>query len=92
MLRSEPTSRQRGWTITALLTETAKWRPLLSRLLSRPLLSPSTVSGDGRATTYTNATGDSYVIRPSNSAPGGQAMDYYPSNGNPQIKINLGGG
>lgn len=52
----------------------------------------SAASSDGQATIYTNANGDTYVIRPSNSAPGGQAMDYYPSNGSPQVKINLGGG
>jgi RHS repeat-associated protein len=51
----------------------------------------ASASSDGEATIYTNAQGDTYVIRPSNSAPGGQAMDYYPNNGGQPIKINFGG-
>ena len=52
-----------------------------------------TVSADGNATIYTTAEGEggTYVIRPSNSAPGGAAMDYYPINGNEPCKINFGG-
>ena len=52
-----------------------------------------TVSADGNATIYTTAEGEggTYVIRPSNSAPGGAAMDYYPINGNEPFKINFGG-
>jgi hypothetical protein len=48
-------------------------------------------SSDGAATIFTNGNGDVYVLRPSNSAPGGYALDYTPSNGNPPLKINLGG-
>lgn len=51
----------------------------------------ATVSADGKATIYTNAGSGTYVIRPSNSAPGGAAMDYYPINGNSPSKINFGG-
>ena len=50
------------------------------------------VSSDGRATIYTNSSGDQYIVRPSNSSPGGAAMDYSPSNGGPSLKINLGAG
>jgi RHS repeat-associated protein len=50
-----------------------------------------TVSADGNATIYTTAGGGTYVIRPSNSAPGSAAMDYYPINGNDPSKINFGG-
>jgi len=52
--------------------------------------SATSLSDDGQATTYTNANGDEYIIRPSNSAPGGWAMDYTSVNGT-QLKINLGG-
>lgn len=51
----------------------------------------ATTSADGQATIYTNAEGDTYIVRPSNSAPGGQAMDFYPGNGNAPVKINFGG-
>jgi hypothetical protein len=51
----------------------------------------ATVSADGNATIYTKAGSGTYVIRPSNSAPGGSAMDYYPTNGNLPSKINFGG-
>lgn len=50
-----------------------------------------TTSVDGQASIYTNADGDTYVLRPSDTAPGGQALVFYPSNGNAPIKINLGG-
>jgi hypothetical protein len=51
------------------------------------------VSADGRAISYTNADGDAYTIRPSNSAPGGSAANYTPSgSGSPTLKINFGPG
>jgi RHS repeat-associated protein len=53
----------------------------------------ATSTADGRGTIYTNADGNRYIVRPSNSAPGGQAIDFFPSSGEPPvpIKINLGG-
>jgi len=50
----------------------------------------ASTSADGQATIYTNAQGDTYVIRSSNSAPNGTAMDFYPKNGTP-VKVNFGG-
>jgi hypothetical protein len=50
----------------------------------------SSVSADGNATIFTQQGSGTYVIRPSNSAPGGAAMDYFPINGNPPSKINFG--
>jgi RHS repeat-associated protein len=48
-------------------------------------------SSSGPSTTYTDANGNSYTIRPSSSAPGGWAADYSPAGAeNPQLKINFG--
>lgn len=44
---------------------------------------------DGRGIAYVNADGDTYVIRPTNSALSGTAMDFYPGNGGPPMKINF---
>jgi RHS repeat-associated protein len=50
-----------------------------------------TTTSDGQATIFTNANGDQYVLRPSDSAPGGSALDYQPGGGPTTVKINLGG-
>jgi RHS repeat-associated protein len=48
-------------------------------------------SPNGQANTYTGPAGDTYTIRPSNSAPGGKAADFTPSGAqSPSLKINLG--
>lgn len=51
----------------------------------------ATTSSDGQATIYTDASGNEYVIRPSNSSPSGKAMDFTPAGSSTStLKIILG--
>lgn len=51
----------------------------------------TSVSADQQATVYTGPNGNTYTVRPSSSAPGGQAADFTPAGSpNMTLKINLG--